>query len=104
MTDVVQRSKAGIYSVGTKPTMRDINASDGMLMYGYRKVRESKGIGYIHAHRMKFGSAELANYKGRWVLVDVSDYWVVTARIGFTVRVAHGYVWMGIKCDVLEEG
>lgn len=96
-------SKYGIYSAAEKPEMEDDNAADGLLMYGCRKVREKGGVGYIHAHKMKFGCKELAEHKGKWVLVDVSDYWAVTARVGFTLGPEMGYQFTGIKCDVLRE-
>ncbi|MBO0179458.1 hypothetical protein P3687_22690 [Vibrio parahaemolyticus] len=100
----VIKTKVGIYSVPDNPREPDITATDGIMMYGYRKVREKNGIGYILAHNMKFGYSELAEHKGRWVFVDVSEYWAVTAIIGWTHPNKHnGIKYTGVHCKVLSE-
>lgn len=103
----IVKSTYGVLSHTHKPPMKDITAVDGILMYGYRKVREKNGIGFIHAHSSKFGCEELANHKGRWVLIDISDYWALSARIGisepFSEQVKEsGLQYMGIKCPILR--
>lgn len=94
-------SKFGIHSMEEKPTVREIFAADGLLMYGYRKVREKNGIGYIYAHKMKLGCEELAKHKGRWVYVDISDYWATTAVIGYSDAM-DGIKYMGVKCETVN--
>ncbi|EGR2118924.1 hypothetical protein QXB71_002681 [Vibrio cholerae] len=97
-------TEVGILSYEDNPMEPDIKAPDGIMMYGYRKVREKNGIGYILAHKTKFGCRELSKHKGKWVFVDVSEYLALTALVGFTHPYKHnGVKHTGIRCKVLSE-
>ncbi|MCU8036427.1 MULTISPECIES: hypothetical protein [unclassified Shewanella] len=99
--NVVIRTKVAVYSVPDNPHKSDMLAYDGIMMYGYRKVREINGIGFVFAHKMKFGNSDLLKHKGRWVLVDVSDYWTTTARVGFS-HPHDGVQYSGVRCKALS--
>ena len=50
----------------------DRKAHDGLLAWGYRKVRKG---GVVHALGEKWQDDELLPFVGEWVIVEPNSYW-----------------------------
>lgn len=94
--------KHGIFAHDKKPNVRDIMSIDGGFMSGYRKVKINNDIGYVMAGGVKFGHKDLSKFVGKYVYVDASRYWAITAIVGYG-RSAEYTIMSGIKCGFLSD-